>query len=557
MTGVTSDEWIESSNLGDTLITAPPGCGKTELLARRAANCIRMGILPPDRSILVLTFLNRSRANVASRLRQHFGDSRLESVTVMNFHGLAAHLYGRHAYVLDDALREKPPDLRKLDRVWRHIFKEYDIPRNEHEIVKHTLRDAKSGAYSDEEVMARLEQSRSAAAMSYEVTLRSEGLMDHDDILRLGLRVIQHPMVAELYRERFAYLLVDEVQDLTRVQYQLITPIGTGCTVFAGDRAQGIYAFAGADPTWVYAQIEEREPLHIELKKSYRSSPEVLQVVSSIAKELGGSELESAEPSKWHGRGKVAVALFRNPEQEADWLCKQIGEWLSEANNDGRSAEFSVGVLSRMRAGTRRQAFLERANALNLEVEIWDYPLHQPVIIELLKKHVNAVIRTVAEEGDQYGELYLRCFEELGQADVHTQIELRDAIDELQEQRGDGDLQARIQRIRSTSAQDVPVGPGIHLLTGHAGKGQGYDRVVILGFEEGQIPSFFVKGLPDSDPKVMEELALLHVMTSRARESLLFTICRRANGYSQSPSRWLGLVKDHAELIDGTKASTS
>ncbi|WP_419865450.1 UvrD-helicase domain-containing protein [Candidatus Poriferisodalis sp.] len=544
------DEWSESRSLSDTLIVAPPGCGKTELLAQRAANCIRMGLLPPGRRILALTFLNRSRANVASRLLEHLGGSRSESITVLNFHGLAAHLYGCHPYILDDPLREKPPDTRKLDRILRSAFKEYDVPPSEHENVRRAIRIAKSGAYSDDEVTARLQQSNSAAAMSYEAALRSDGLMDHDDVLRMGLRVIQHPLVAELYSERFAYLLVDEVQDLTRVQYQLIEPIGTGCTAFAGDRAQGIYAFAGADPTWVYAQIEKRTPQRIELKKSYRSSPEVLQAVSSIAKELGGSELESAEPSKWRGRGKVEVMRFRDPEQEADWLCEQIGEWQSEADYDDQSAGLSVGILSRMKAGPRRQAFLRRANASNLQVEIWDYPLHQPMIINLLKRHVGPVVRTVAEEAEQYNELYLRCFEDLAESDVQTQIELRDAIDELLEQRDDGSLQTRIQRIRSTSAPDIPVGPGVHLLTGHAGKGQGYDRVVILGFEEGQIPSFFVKGLPDSDPAVREELALLHVMMSRARETLLFTICQVVNGYSQKPSRWLGFVKEHAELID-------
>ncbi len=81
------------------------------------------------------------------------------------------------------------------------------------------------------------------------------------------------------------------------------------------------------------------------------------------------------------------------------------------------------------------------------------------------------------------------------------------------------------------------------------GKGQGFDKVVIVGFEEGQIPSFFVKGLPDDDPAVLEELALLHVMASRAKEELVLTICQRVNGYSQKPSRWLPLIQPHLESV--------
>ena len=70
---------------------------------------------------------------------------------------------------------------------------------------------------------------------------------------------------------------------------------------------------------------------------------------------------------------------------------------------------------------------------------------------------------------------------------------------------------------------------------------------VILGFEEGHVPSFFVKGLPDEDPQVREELALLHVMSSRAKEELILTVCHTTNGYPQKPSRWLKLIEPHLE----------
>ena len=50
--------------------------------------------------------------------------------------------------------------------------------------------------------------------------------------------------------------------------------------------------------------------------------------------------------------------------------------------------------------------------------------------------------------------------------------------------------------------------------------------------------------------RVREELALLHVMASRAKEELLFTICARTNGYRQNPSRWVRLVEPHAVKVN-------
>jgi DNA helicase II / ATP-dependent DNA helicase PcrA len=89
----------------------------------------------------------------------------------------------------------------------------------------------------------------------------------------------------------------------------------------------------------------------------------------------------------------------------------------------------------------------------------------------------------------------------------------------------------------------------VHVLTGHAGKGQGFDKVVVLGFEEGQIPIFHVKNLDDGMPEVREELALLHVMASRAKEELVFTYTKIIGRHQQQMCRWATLIKPHVEIV--------
>ncbi len=547
MSPMDGDEWCDLDSLVDTLVVAPPGCGKTELLARRAATCVDRGFLPASRKILALTFTNKARDNLASRMTEHLGAQFRRHVAVINFHGLGLHLYNRHRYVLGDPPRDLLPDDRALRAIERRAFKEHDVPRDAQQDVRLAIREAKAGAYGDEEVIARLEAAGSAAALSYERRLHSESRMDHDDVLRLGLQILQNDGVAALYAEKYAYVFVDEAQDLTRVQYDMVEPIGRGCTVFAGDRTQGIYTFAGADPEWVFDRIHERDPLRVHLNKSYRSSPEVLAVTSAVAGALGAPELLSADPDKWVGRGRAVLAVFDDQRAEADWLIGQISTWLELAASEDPPREITIGVLSRMKPGGRRDVFLERANAAGLDVETWDHPLHRPEVVRLLRKHLDGVLATVAEPQQQVKELYLRCFSEVPSENASTLIDLRDAADELVDLIQQEGLRELIERIRIGSDLDVPVGPGVHLLTGHMGKGQGFDKVVILGFEEGQIPSFFVKALPDSDPKVREELALLHVMVSRAKEELVLTICKRTNGYAQQPSRWMSLIKDCVE----------
>ena len=538
--------WCASSALSDTLIIAPAGCGKTELLALRAAQCVHSGILPRGRRILALTFTNKARDNLAGRLAEHIGPGFRKRVSVMNFHGLGLHLYRTHGYVLDDPVRDVLPNDRAIRAMKREAFERYSVPREGQSVVEVVIRKAKSGAFSDDEVLSRIKSSGDAAAYWYEQRLRGESRLDYDDILRLGLQILQHSAVADLYAQRFAYVLVDEAQDLTRPQYGLVEAIGRGCTVFAGDRSQGIFSFAGAVPDWVFQQIYRRDPVRVDLNRSYRSSPEVLKVVSALAKELGGEALTSADPDRWRGRGRVSLVRFNDQRSEAVWLGGQIRKWRQSSAVGGMTGGFSIGILTRMKVDGRRDVFLDHMEDEGIEVEVWDNPLHRVEVVRLLRRYVDAVLATVPDPTQQIEELYLRCSSDIPPENVLTAVDLRDAVDELAALIPNEDLYSLIDQMRTSSDAHQPVGPGVHLLTGHAGKGQAFDKVVIMGFEEGQIPSFHVKRLPDSDSRVREELALLHVMASRAKEELLFTICANANGYPQRPSRWLSLVKPYA-----------
>lgn len=545
-----AEEWCELNSLADTLIIAPPGCGKTELLARRSAACIRSGFLPHGRRILALTFTNKARDNLASRLGYHAGAKFRAHVTVMNFHGLGLHLYSRHRYVLDDSVRELLPDDRAIKAIEQRALRAHNLPRGALTEMRLVLREAKSGPRSDVEVLRYIEDAGSAAALFYERQLQAESRMDHDDVLRFGLRILQNADVAELYAERYAYVLVDEAQDLTRVQYDMTESIGSGCTVFAGDRAQGIYSFAGADPAWVFARIHDRQPYRVQLEKSYRSSPQVLAVVTAIALQLGASPLVSADPDRWAGLGGATLACFDDQAAEASWLLDQIKDWQASALAEDPPREITIGILTRMKVSGRRDVFLDQARSADVAVETWDHPLHRPDVVRLLQRHLDGVLSTVPVPRDQVEELYLRCFAEVPPENATTLIDLRDAADELADQIHEESLRNLVEGIRIGSDVDLPVGPGVHLLTGHSGKGQAFDKVIVMGFEEGQIPIYFVKkNRQDSDPEVQEELALLHVMASRAKEELVFTICEEACGYKQKESRWLRLVEPYISRL--------
>lgn len=536
------EQWINGAPISDVLLTAPPGCGKTECLAQRAGALVRRGTVSPPHQILALTFSNKAKANLRARLEHGLGRNYSRHVAVLNFHGFGLRLFRYHAPLAgrraDEMLAPQRGSLRVLRR---RICEDYGITADELEAV---VRAAKGGPFSDSEVVAQLERA-SPAGLAYEEALRAEGRLDYDDAIRLGLLIVQDPQILTLYRKRFHCLLIDEVQDLTTSQLDLVAELGRGRTVFAGDRAQGIYGFAGAAPTSVYEAIEARDPLRIALDASYRSAPNVIKVVSAISVGLGGSSITCALDAQWEIDGEVIVERFPDPTTEAHRVVQLVLRWLEADPSE------SIGVM--VRAKHRREMLDAEVSAAGLAAERWDFPAHRPGIVALLSRFVTSVVRTAGEGSDAVEELFLRCAGALEDDDAAVLDELSEVADVLQDLVHETPLSEIVAGLRIASDPASPAGPGLHLLNGHVGKGQQFDRVVILGLEDGHIP--YYKATTNEERK--EELSILHVMASRARKTLLLTVCRDVpyNGSSwvRKPSPWLKRLE---ELASGWMETT-
>ena len=280
--------------IGDMLVTAPPGCGKTEFMARRARDLVRAGMIRPPRKILVVTFSNRAKDNLKHRVSCTLGPNFDHDVTVTNFHGLGLRLLTNHGNVIgrtiDDTRHPLPGSLRRLRN---QICAEYDTNQND---LGKVLRWAKSGPYTDDDVLERL-ASGSAAAVEYERRLRTQGRVDFDDALRLGLLIVRNPSVAELYREHFACVFVDEVQDLAGYDLDILAALARSSArlLMVGDPRQvtylthherryqkyadgGIVAFLREElPRKVLVEIDETS-----LNRTHRNSAAICAVSSRL-----------------------------------------------------------------------------------------------------------------------------------------------------------------------------------------------------------------------------------------------------------------------------------
>lgn len=505
----------------------------------RVAGLLARGAVLPPRRILVLTFSNRARDNIRRRLAEHVGGAVLRSrVTVANLHGLASRLIRAHGEVigLDPAFQLPSSDwVSEECRLRRLTFREVDVTKGILQRVKHQ-------PITDAEVGAELLLSGDPHAIAIECDRISAHVLTYDDLLRLGELILANEVVRTLYAQHFACVVVDEFQDLTPQQLRVINRLGYGRTTYAGDLAQGIFGFAGADPEAILATIRAEVAISLPLTASYRASPAVVQAVNALIPLTGGTRLECADHDSWPGGGLATACAFADTYAEAAW-CVSFAQLVL-----ARAPQHRVGVIGRT---TSRRRFADDAFAASgLQSHRWDDPLLDGVARSVVGAGLTRVRLDGFRAADDRVAYLVDCAAIETLDDPDTRLAVRDAMgwvaDELSNNVSMASIAERIARATlGTGLQS----PGVHLLSGHIGKGQQFDWVIVIGAEDGCIPFFLAR----SDEAVREEARVLSVMVSRARHGVVITSANEVealNGtvHSRDVSTFVDLMKQGGAL---------
>ncbi len=537
----------------DLLITAPAGCGKTEALGLRVAGLLASGAIAAPRKALVTTFSNRARDNIRDRIGRYVSSALMrDRVTISNFHGLSARIFKAHAAVigLDPGLIIPESDwIRDQCRSQRIAF---PVAAR----ASGLLRAIKLEALDDDQVMQELEAAGNQLAINLEELRIGEGRLTYEDLPRLAEVILADGDVAAVYNNHFAAVVVDEFQDLTPQQLRIVNRIGLGKTTYAGDLAQGIYGFAGSKPAAVYAAITQECGKTIELNESHRSSPGLLKAVNALAGLTGGTVLKAADPDSWPGGGVAAVLRYKTVESEAADLVKLCRYILSRAPGQ------RIGVISRTGGSARRRFIDEAFAASDLPWHRWEDGVFDTETARIMKTMLTRFDGTAFDAADDPVAYLREAVDFEGIQDPGTREAVASAAgwcaDLLAEGLRPAQVRARIRVGDETTLLNIP---GVHLLTGHIGKGQQFDWVLIVGAEDGSIPDF---RSTDDDALLQEEARIFAVMISRARLGVVIShaeVVPAQSGkvYSKDPSRFLaalkGVVTRREELLAWLEAA--
>lgn len=514
----------------DLLILAPAGCGKTEALAQRVHGMLKRGDVSAPQKILITTFSNRARDNIKGRLSAYIPPTLMrDRLSVANFHRLAARLIRGHGNVIG-----LDPEIILPDSDWvSEQLRARGVPFEKQKLATDALKATNLQALSDDAVEHELEQLGETVALEIERQRKAEGRLTYDDLPRVAELILNHAPVADLYRAHFGAVVVDEFQDLTLQQLRIVNRIGYGRTTYGGDLAQGIYGFAGAKPADVDRAIRDECKTIIEFSESHRSSPAVLGLVNALTPLTAGQILTSADPKSWPSGGLAGSVVHRTATDEAAWIVEISRALLNHAPGQ------RIGLIARTAS---RRRFVDRAIA-NTDVPHfrWDDGILDTDTAKLVKN----MLARFDVAGYVASPDKIKFLNEAAGTETIADIDVLkgtvDALGWVYDQLSASVTPSEIRgRIKIGDGSTLITSAGVHLLSGHVGKGQQFDWVVVVGVEEDFVP-FTMSTTPE---EITEEARVLSVMISRARHGVILSRAKSVptnsgNDKTRTESRFL------------------
>lgn len=273
---------------GPMLVLAGPGSGKTLVITRRTEQLInRYGINPQN--ILVITFTRAAAEEMKERFLRLTGDKG-QGVNFGTFHAVFFTIlkYAYH-YSAANIIKEE-----QKNRIFREIIEHLDYEiEDEKEFISGITSEISlvKGERMDLEHYYSIncsEEIFKKIYLDYDNRLRKENLIDFDDMLVLCYELLKERAdILSLWQNKFKYILIDEFQDINKVQYDIIKLLALpeNNLFIVGDDDQSIYRFRGAKPE-IMLNFEKDYPQgkRVLLDINYRSTEKIVACSASLVK---------------------------------------------------------------------------------------------------------------------------------------------------------------------------------------------------------------------------------------------------------------------------------
>lgn len=392
---------IVEAQAGPALVLASVGCGKTRVLAHRAARALDRGI--PADSILTITFTNRAAREMRDRLSTLVGPTSRD-VNVSTFHGFCAHILRQSG---------KPLAYEPNFTIWDEV--------DARDAVRLSL--VALGYRPDDATVKECYESISAAKLrrqypqnwrgdtgsllfmvfqEYQRILLTSNALDYDDLVVQAYTLLkQFPAIRDEWAQRFCWVEVDEFQDTLTLEYALLSTLAEGhrnLCVF-GDPEQWIYRWRGVDAPAVIGKFRADFPEHrtLPLTQNFRSTARILRAARSIVLQGAVNARHTVAPLDTPGE-PIRVQACPTEQDEATYIARRIAALQKQG-----TAPSAIAVLARTNRQVARIAQTLIAEDIQCVTVATTERFRRPEI-----KDLTAYLRLVADPEDTQDLIALR-----------------------------------------------------------------------------------------------------------------------------------------------------
>lgn len=294
-----------------TVVFAGPGSGKTTVLTRRILYLMEQGTAPEN--IMVVTFTRAAAQEMKSRL-QEVTPRATKNLWIGTFHSL-------FLLMLQETGMRIPPLLTGgwQKEAVRNILSQLKQPTDDDTIGTYLQQIGlcKASAILPERMNVQKQKNilfREVFSL-YEEWKRDHDFWDYDDILLAMYHLVKKPKFLAKWQERVIHILVDEFQDINRIQYDVLVQLASKHRLLyaVGDDDQSIYGFRGSNPK-IMLQLKKDFP---ELKRfilttNYRSTDPIIHASEQLIQK---NRFRQAKPRQGLGTDGADVE-FMEPQDE-------------------------------------------------------------------------------------------------------------------------------------------------------------------------------------------------------------------------------------------------
>lgn len=330
-------------------VIAGPGAGKTELLAQRACYLLQTGLCPNPKRILAISFKKDAAKNLKNRVEERCHTDLANRFDSLTFDAFSKHLLDRFYKAL--------PEKWKISPDYKIYFPDYktfpgflnSLPSPPEEIG--TLAEVKGINQTyferDHVVGAPLPINgfNPQTVEEWATSVWWEGSLYRQDESNISFPMIgrlvellirTNPLIRSALQSTYSHVFLDEFQDTTHVQYDLVKTIflGSGSILTAvGDNKQQIMRWAMALPDPFGDFENDYGATRIGLERNYRSSSALVAIQHQIALAVDPHSVPSEAMSSDDIDGDAcAIWDFETPKKEAVAIAQLIADGV---NNDG------------------------------------------------------------------------------------------------------------------------------------------------------------------------------------------------------------------------------